>query len=136
MAELECEILTPTGAAFQGNVEMISVPGAEGELGVLPRHAALVAKLVAGSVRIKLPGGGERAFATSDGYFKVQRDRALVLVEDAQAVEEIDRAAAHADAEDARSRIAAAEGGDESVDRYRAERDLAHAENRLRLAGG
>jgi F-type H+-transporting ATPase subunit epsilon len=135
MAELVCEILTPAGRVFSGTAVMVSVPGAEGELGVLPRHAAIVARLTAGEVRVKLEGGDVRSFATTDGHFKMQRDRALVLVDDAVAAEDIDPVAAQAAADDARARLAAADGGDETVDRHRAERDLAAAENQLRIVG-
>ncbi len=135
MAELACEILTPDGRVFSGNAVMISVPGAEGELGVLPRHAPIVARLKAGEVRVKLDGGEVRSFATSEGHFKMQRDRALVLVEEAVAAEDIDVVAAQALADDARSRLAAADGGDEAVDRHRAERDLAAAENQIAIVG-
>ena len=135
MAELACEILTPEGRVFSGTAVMVSVPGAEGELGVLPRHASIVARLKAGEVRVKLEGGEVRSFATSEGHFKMQRDRALVLVEAAVAAEDIDSVAAQAAADDARDRIATADAGDESIDRYRAERDLATAENQLRVAG-
>ena len=135
MAELACEILTPEGRVFAGNAVMISVPGAEGELGVLPRHAPIIARLTAGEVRVKLQGGEVRSFATAEGHFKMQRDRALVLVEAAIAAEDISSVEATAAADDARARIAAADAGDESIDRYRAERDLAAAENQLRVAG-
>ena len=51
-------LVTPDGAAFEGDAEMIIVPGAAGEIGVLARHAPLIATLKAGSTRIH-PGGGE-----------------------------------------------------------------------------
>jgi F0F1-type ATP synthase epsilon subunit len=60
--------------------------------------------------------------------------RALVLVEGAVPADEIDAGTVQAAIDDARARIAAAEGGDANVDRFRAERDLAHAENQLRIA--
>jgi F-type H+-transporting ATPase subunit epsilon len=135
MAELACEILTPEGRVFSGNAQMVSVPGVEGELGVLPRHASIVARLKAGEVRVRFESGETRSFAISEGYFKMQRDRALVLVEGAVAAEDIDLEAVRVEAEDARARLAAADGGDESIDRFRAERDLAAAENKLKIAG-
>ena len=135
MAELACEILTPEGRVFSGNAQMVSVPGVEGELGVLPRHAPIVARLKAGEVRVKFEDGETRSFAISEGYFKMQRDRALVLVEGAIAAEDIDQDQVRVDAEDARARIAAAEAGDDSIDRFRADRDLAAAENKLKVAG-
>jgi F-type H+-transporting ATPase subunit epsilon len=135
MAELDCEILTPEGRVFEGRAEMVVVPGAEGELGVLPRHAPIIARLKVGEVRVRFEGNHWRSWAINEGYFKMQYDRAMVLVEDAVDANEIDVAQARADAEDARRRIAEAEGGDSELDRYRAERDLLYAENRLEIAG-
>ena len=63
---------------------MVVVPGAAGEIGVLARHAPLVATLKAGSTRVHVRRGGEvREFATGPGFFKVEQDRALALVDDA-----------------------------------------------------
>ena len=135
MADLDCEILTPEGRVFEGRAEMVVVPGAEGELGVLPRHAPIIARLKVGEVRIKFEGNQWRSWAINEGYFKMQFDRAMVLVEDAVAENEINVEQAHADADDARARLAEAQGGDSELDRFRAERDLLYAENRIQLAG-
>jgi F-type H+-transporting ATPase subunit epsilon len=135
MAELDCEILTPEGRVYEGRVQMVVVPGAEGELGVLPRHAPIIARLKVGEVRVKLEGNEWRSWAINEGYFKMQFDKATVLVEDAVAATDIDVEQAGADAEDARSRIAEAAGGDSELDRFRAERDLQYAENRIEIAG-
>jgi len=135
MAELDCEILTPEGRVFEGRAEMVVVPGAEGELGVLPRHAPIIARLKVGEVRVRFEGNTWRSWAINEGYFKMQFDRAMVLVEDAVAATDIDVEKARADADDARARLAEAQGGDSELDRYRAERDLLYAENRIAIAG-
>lgn len=135
MAELDCEILTPEGRVFEGRAEMVVVPGAEGELGVLPRHAPIIARLKVGEVRVRLEGNQWRSWAINEGYFKMQFDKATVLVEDAVAATDIDVEQARADAENARARLAEATGGDSDLDRYRAERDLLYAENRIKIAG-
>lgn len=135
MAELDCEILTPEGRVYEGRVQMVVVPGAEGELGVLPRHAPIIARLKVGEVRVKLDGNEWRSWAINEGYFKMQFDKATVLVEDAVAATDIDVEQARADAESARGRIAEAAGGDSELDRFRAERDLLYAENRIAIAG-
>jgi F-type H+-transporting ATPase subunit epsilon len=140
MATLHCEIVTPEGTLFSAEAEMVVVPGAEGELGVMPRHAPIVAQLEVGETRVRVSPTEWRRFATSDGYFMVQHHavdeggRALVLVEGAVPADEIDAGTAQAAIDDARARLAAADAGDEKVDRFRAERDLAHAENQLRIA--
>ena len=77
-------LVTPDGAAYEGDAEMIIVPGADGEVGVLARHAPLIATLKAGSTRIH-PGDGAEVleFATGPGFFQVLQDRAIALVDDA-----------------------------------------------------
>ena len=86
-------LVTPEGAAFEGEVEMIVVPGEAGEIGVLARHAPLVAMLKAGSTRIyrNRPREDIVEFATGPGFFKVEQDRALALVDDAVDAKQIDR---------------------------------------------
>ena len=88
--KFDVALVTPDGAAFDGEAEMIVVPGAAGEIGVLARHAPLVATLKAGSTRIHLDPNEVLEFATGPGFFKVELDRALALVDDAVSVKEID----------------------------------------------
>jgi F-type H+-transporting ATPase subunit epsilon len=130
----ELSLVTPEGAAFDGEASMIVVPGAAGEIGVLARHAPLVAMLKAGETRIRV-GDGWTAFATGPGYFKVQRDRAIVLVDDAVRAEDIDIDQAHRELEEARDLLERAEGGEEGIDRWLAEQRLRHAENKIAVAG-
>ena len=75
---------------------MMIVPGADGEIGVLARHAPLVALLKAGSTRIYRDRASEDVleFATGPGFFKVEQDRALALVDDAVEARDIDDARA------------------------------------------
>ena len=127
-------VVTPEGAAFEGEAERLIVPGAAGEIGVLARHAPLVAMLRAGEIRIRT-GGEWQTFAAGPGYFKVQRDRAIVLVDDAVRAEDIDVTAARREADEARALLERAEGGEEGVDRWLAEQRLRHAENKVAVAG-
>ena len=108
----ELSLVTPDGAAYEGEVEMLIVPGADGEIGVLARHAPLVAMLKAGEIRVKADGSWE-SFAAGPGYFKVQQDRAIVLVDDAVRAEDIDVEAAKREIEEARALLERAESGDE-----------------------
>src|SRR5512133_85848 len=85
----DLSLVTPDGAAFEGEAEMVIVPGADGEIGVLARHAPLVAMLKAGEIRVKSSGQWQ-SFAAGPGYFKVQQDRAIALVDDAVRAEDID----------------------------------------------
>ncbi len=91
---------------------MIVVPGAAGEIGVLARHAPLVATLKAGSTRIHLNPNEVLEFATGPGFFKVELDRALALVDDAVSVKEIDDERARAQLEAAKAELEKLEAGD------------------------
>lgn len=133
---LRVELVTPEGPVFVDDARMVVVPGKAGELGVLPRHIPLIAQLKPGEVRVRTLDDEWIAFATGSGYFKVQHDRASVLVESAVPVKSIDADQAHRDLEDAQRRLAEAEaGGEDAPDRSRAERDIADAQNRLKVAG-
>jgi len=130
----DLSLVTPEGAAFEGEAEMLVVPGADGEIGVLARHAPLVAMLKAGEIRVK-SGGEWQAFAAGPGYFKVQQDRALVLVDDAVRAEDIDVEEARREIEEAKELLARIDAGEEEYDRWKAEQRLRHAENKLVVAG-
>ena len=128
-------VVTPDGPAFEGDVEMIVVPGATGEIGVLARHAPLIATLKAGSTRVHPGGGVVREFATGPGFFQVLQDRAIALVDDAVEASEIDDARARAQLEAAQAELEAIERGDSTADRWQVEQRIRHAENQLSVAG-
>jgi F-type H+-transporting ATPase subunit epsilon len=130
----DLSLVTPEGAAYEGEAEMLIVPGSAGEIGVLARHAPLVAMLKAGEVRVKSTGEWQ-TFAVGPGYFKVQQDRAIVLVDDAVRAEEIDVEQARRETEEARALLERADAGDEEIDRWQAEQRLRHAENKMAVAG-
>jgi F-type H+-transporting ATPase subunit epsilon len=127
-------VVTPEGSAFDGEAERLVVPGAAGEIGVLARHAPLVAMLRAGEIRIRSDDEW-LTFAAGPGYFKVQRDRAIVLVDDALRAEDIDVEQARREAESARALLERADAGEEEIDRWHAEQRLRHAENKIAVAG-
>jgi F-type H+-transporting ATPase subunit epsilon len=130
-------LVTPDGPAFEGEIEMIVVPGEAGEIGVLARHAPLVALLKAGSTRVYLDVDADdvREFATGPGFFKVEQDRALALVDDAVDAEHIDDARAREQLERAREELERVERGESDADRWQLEQRIRHAENRLTVAG-
>jgi F-type H+-transporting ATPase subunit epsilon len=130
----DLSLVTPEGPVFEGEAEMLIVPGASGEIGVLARHAPLVAMLNAGEIRVKSDGGWQ-AFAAGPGYFKVQQDRALVLVDDAVRAEDIDVGEARREAEEARTLLEEIDAGADDHDRWKVEQRLRHAENKLAVAG-
>lgn len=130
----DLSLVTPDGAAFEGEANLLIVPGAAGEIGVLARHAPLVAMLKAGETRIKA-GDQWTAFATGPGYFKIQRDRAIVLVDDAVRAEQIDVEQARREADEARALLERAQAGEAGIDKWVVEQRLKHAENKIAVAG-
>ena len=128
-------VVTPEGAAFEGDAEMVIVPGAAGEIGVLARHSPLVALLKAGSTRVHTGDGQVREFATGPGFFQVLEDRAIALVDAAVTADKIDAAAAQKQLEEAQAELERVESGDSTADRWQLEQRIRHAENMLRVSG-
>ena len=115
---------------------MLIVPGADGEIGVLARHAPLVAMLNAGSTRVHIRRETEvREFATGPGFFKVEQDRALALVDDAIETKEIDDERARKQLEEAQAELERVERGESEADRWQLEQRIKHAENQLTVIG-
>lgn len=131
----DVSLVTPEGPVYEGEAELMIVPGAAGEIGVLARHAPLIATLKAGSTRIHLGGAVVLEFATGPGFFTVQRDRAIALVDDAVGVKEIDDARAQSQLEAARAELAKVEAGESAADRWQLEQRIKHAENQLTVSG-
>jgi F-type H+-transporting ATPase subunit epsilon len=128
-------LVTPEGDAFRGDAEMLIVPGAAGEIGVLARHAPLVATLKAGSTRVHLGANEVLEFATGPGFFQVQLDRAIALVDDAVNVKEIDDDRAREQLEAAKAELERVHAGESTADRWQLEQRIIHAENQLTVAG-
>ena len=128
-------VVTPEGAAFEGEAEMLIVPGAAGEIGVLARHAPLVAMLKAGSTRVHLGDGSVQEFATGPGFFQVLEDRAIALVDDAVGAGEIDDDRARRQLEEAQAELEKLDQGDSTADRWQLEQRIKHAENQLHVSG-
>ena len=128
-------LVTPDGAVFDGEAQMIVVPGVAGEIGVLARHAPLVATLKAGSTRIHVTENEVVEFATGPGFFKVELDRALALVDDAVNVREIDDERAREQLEAAKAELEKVEQGESQADRWQLEQRIRHAENQLAVSG-
>ena len=89
---LALRVLTPEGPVLEGEVFEVSLPGSEGELGVLPAHAALLTQIVPGPLGYRAPEG-QGTIAVGRGVAEVRDDRVTVLVERAVPAEEIDAAA-------------------------------------------
>ena len=134
--KFDVSLVTPEGPAFEGEAEMLVVPGAAGDIGVLARHAPLIATLRAGSTRVYIDRDGEvREYATGPGFFQVQLDRAIALVDDAVLASEVDDARAREQLETAQRELELVERGESSADRWQLEQRIKHAENQLTVSG-
>ncbi|MEO6848193.1 MAG: F0F1 ATP synthase subunit epsilon [Chthoniobacterales bacterium] len=87
MATLHLEIVTPEAKTFDDNVDMVVVPGTEGELGILPQHVPLMTTLAPGELRI-VKDGKETILAVGEGFVEVTQDHVSVLTD--MAIEESD----------------------------------------------
>jgi F-type H+-transporting ATPase subunit epsilon len=134
--KFDVSLVTPEGPAFEGEAEMIVVPGAAGDIGVLARHAPLIATLRAGSTRVYIDRHGEmKEYATGPGFFQVQLDRAIALVDDAVLASEVDDARAREQLETAQRELELVDRGESNADRWQLEQRIKHAENQLSVAG-
>jgi F-type H+-transporting ATPase subunit epsilon len=133
--EFSVSVVTPDGPAYEGDAQMIIVPGAAGEIGVLARHAPLIATLKAGSTRVHLSDTQILEFATGPGFFQVLQDRAIALVDDAVEAAKIDHVRAQEQLDAAQAELEAIERGDSTADRWQVEQRIRHAENQLAVSG-
>jgi len=86
MELMKLEIVTPNGVIFDDEVKQVTLPGSEGEFGVLPRHAALVSLLDTGVIVIEKADGREVAVAINSGYVKVDEEKTTCIVDGAVAL--------------------------------------------------
>ena len=133
--KFDVSLVTPEGPAYEGEAEMLIVPGAAGEIGVLARHAPLIATLKAGSTRVHVTEGQVQEFATGPGFFKVEQDRAIALVDDAVSADQIDPERAQEQLDTARAELEKVESGESAADRWQLEQRVKHAENMLGVIG-
>ena len=135
--QFDVSLVTPDGAVYEGPAEMIVVPGAAGEIGVLARHAPLVATLKAGSTRVYLSRASQEIieFATGPGFFKVETDRAIALVDHAVKASEIDDDEAQRQLAEATAELEKVDAGESTADRWQLEQRIKHAEHQLAVSG-
>ena len=114
---LKLEIVTPESKIYSEDVEMVTLPGSEGEAGIYPNHVPLMTQVQAGEIIVKR-GGNEEVVAVGEGFAEVTGDHVAILTDNAANSEDIDEATA----EDARAKAEQrlAEGGDISEDEARA----------------
>ena len=126
---LHVEVVTAERELYNGEANLVSAPGSEGRLGILPRHAALLTTLAPGDLRIELNGAEEPLFI-SGGFLEVSDDNVTVLADTAEHAEEIDQARAEEARRRAQERLAQVQS---NVERAELQAALERAIARLRV---
>ncbi|MBC8243194.1 MAG: ATP synthase F1 subunit epsilon [Verrucomicrobia bacterium] len=114
---LKLEIVTPESKIYSEDVEMVTLPGSEGEAGIYPNHVPLMTKVQAGEIIVKR-GGTEEVVAVGEGFAEVTGDHVAILTDNAANSADIDEAAAEEAKAKAEQRLE--EGGDISEDEAKA----------------
>jgi F-type H+-transporting ATPase subunit epsilon len=112
MATLRLEIVTPEQTAYSEDVDMVTLPGTEGEFGVYPNHVPLLTTLKPGELRVT-KGGRFEYLAVGEGFVEVRGDAVSVLTDMALQPEKIDESAAEQAVERARAAMKEDLGADE-----------------------
>ena len=132
---IQLEIVTPEKVEMTAQVEMVIVPGVEGEFGVLPGHAPLVTEIVPGMLRVfETSEDGTKKevhLANSTGFVEVKDDKVIILADTAELPDEIDLERAQRAKKRAEERLA--KRGQDDIDALRAELALKRAIIRLRV---
>jgi F-type H+-transporting ATPase subunit epsilon len=105
MATIKLEIVTPETKTFSEDVDMVTLTGTEGEMGILPQHMPLMTQLVAGEIIARK--GAENIFlAVGDGFVQVTGERVAILTDMAIKADDIDEAKAEEARQRAEARLA------------------------------
>ena len=114
MATLKLEIVTPDALTYSEEVEMVTLPAAEGEMGIYPNHVPLMTQVVAGEI-IARKNGRDQYLAIGEGFVEITGQRVAVMTDMAMRAENIDEAKAEEARRRAEARLAEKLGDEESV---------------------
>ena len=104
-ATIKLEIVTPEGKSYSEDVDMVTLDGGDGQMGILPQHMPLMTQLVAGEIHVKK--GGENIFlAVGDGFVQVTGDKISILTDMAIRAENVDEVKAEEARKRAEARLA------------------------------
>ena len=109
---LRLEIVTPDGTAYSEDVNMVTLPGIEGQLGILPQHIPLMTPMVAGEMIVR-KDGQDRFLVVGDGFVEITGDHVAILTDLAIAAETIDEAKAEEASQLAAARLREAMSSEE-----------------------
>jgi F-type H+-transporting ATPase subunit epsilon len=129
MAALKLEIVTPEAKVFSGDVDMVTLTGTEGEMGILPQHMPLMTRLVAGEI-VARKGRDTFLLAVGDGFVQVTGDCVSILTDMAINAENIDEAKAEEARRHAEARLAERVSDEEAARIHAA---LTHATIQLKV---
>jgi F-type H+-transporting ATPase subunit epsilon len=105
MATLKLEIVTPEAKVYSEDVDMVTLPGVEGEMGIFPMHVPLMTQLVSGEIAVR-KGGQDSFLAVGEGFVEVTGQRVSILTDMAIKAENIDEAKAEEARKRAEARLA------------------------------
>jgi F-type H+-transporting ATPase subunit epsilon len=127
-------VITPSAIVLDTQVESVRFPGLDGSIGVLPRHAHMIAGVGIGVLHYVESGQAKQLFV-SEGFAEVKNDTLRVVCEAGELPEEIDEERARAAEQRARERLSVKVIGEQAVDMLRAEMALQRALLRLEVRG-
>jgi F-type H+-transporting ATPase subunit epsilon len=131
-SKLQAQVLTPEGEVFSGELVQLSTRTAVGEVGILARHAPMVARLVPAELRLHISESETRSYAQGEGWLEVFANQARVLIAEAIPPEELDAGELRERLDDAQQRVEEAEEG--SATHERAQREQRRLEAFLEIA--
>jgi F-type H+-transporting ATPase subunit epsilon len=103
--KLKLEIVTPDAQAYSDDVDMVTLPGVEGEMGVYPQHVPLVTQIVPGELHIR-KDGQDQFLAIGEGFVEITGERVAIMADMAIRAENIDEAKAEEARQRAEARLA------------------------------
>ena len=104
-ATLKLEIVTPEAKTYSEDVEMVTLPGVEGEMGIYPMHVPLMTQIVAGELPVR-KGGQDYFLAVGEGFVEITADKVAIMTDMAIRAEQIDEAKAEEARKRAEARLA------------------------------
>jgi F-type H+-transporting ATPase subunit epsilon len=102
---LKLEIVTPQATVYSEDVDMVTLPGVEGEMGIFPMHVPLMTQLVSGALGVR-KGGQDFFLAVGEGFVEITGERVSILTDMAIKAEDIDEAKAEEARQRAEARLA------------------------------
>ena len=132
-SKVNFELVSPERLLYSAEVDMVVVPGSEGDFGVLPGHSLFLSQVRPGVIDIYEKGAVSERIFISGGFAEATAERCTVLADSALPIEDIDRPEAERRLKDAREDLADAK--DEAA-RKAAEREIAVCEAMLAASGG